>query len=547
MTDMLSSRTERQEPTSALVDASEVSFQAPAPYSWLRHGEEPAGRLELDMRHAYFEAMRRCYEATGALMAAFHIQHVVHGYVYIRKPSGEEEAAAERLRAHQERGQALLDRQTNYFEAEVRSTVEEIVERLRHHPPVSAPLSDLVRHLEECIEAFADVMGDLHWRLAFSVRFEWPEIYAEITGRPAGEASELMRGLVTETTHMIRRLRSLARRVQADHELGRLVEAGDIEALRSTNASPAVRSFWAAFRRMLRRWGLRTGVGYGSRATPNSPSWNMRPSIPLTMIATYARSDLDRIDRQEAEAKKERSRALSRVRRALRDDPERLARFEHASVLAEAFSRVMEDHNHLLDQSMAALRREAADVVGRRLVRDGRIDHPDDVGHLALTELRALACGEAPADLRTLVAERRGVLEAQARLEAPEKLGPPTQSVREQYAVTGEGLKDGVLHGVPASAGRYTGPARLATSPTDIDHLEEGDVLVTHDTGPDWTPVFSILGAVVLDRGAVNQHAAVIAREFGIPAVVGTMEATTAIADGQMVTVDGSTGTVELA
>jgi pyruvate,water dikinase len=111
----------------------------------------------------------------------------------------------------------------------------------------------------------------------------------------------------------------------------------------------------------------------------------------------------------------------------------------------------------------------------------------------------------------------------------------------------GEGLDGHVLRGVAASAGRYTGRARVAAKTVEPPDVADGDILVAADAGPAWTPIFPVLGAVVLDSGAGFQHAAVMARELGIPAVLGCRDATSAITDGQTITVDGDAGVVELA
>src|SRR5206468_2346285 len=98
----------------------------------------------------------------------------------------------------------------------------------------------------------------------------------------------------------------------------------------------------------------------------------------------------------------------------------------------------------------------------------------------------------------------------------------------------------------PASAGSYEGPARVVLGPEDFDHLTRGDVLVAPVTSPAYNVVLPLLGAVVTDKGGTLCHAAIVSREFGIPAVVGTADATSRIPDGATVRVDGDAGTVEV-
>jgi phosphoenolpyruvate synthase/pyruvate phosphate dikinase len=104
----------------------------------------------------------------------------------------------------------------------------------------------------------------------------------------------------------------------------------------------------------------------------------------------------------------------------------------------------------------------------------------------------------------------------------------------------------GVVTGFAGSAGRVTGVARVVRSLADADALRPGDVLVAETTAPPWTPLFAVAVAVVTDSGGILSHSAVVAREYGLPAVVGARTATTAIPDGALVEVDGDAGTVRV-
>jgi len=102
-----------------------------------------------------------------------------------------------------------------------------------------------------------------------------------------------------------------------------------------------------------------------------------------------------------------------------------------------------------------------------------------------------------------------------------------------------------IVSGVPASPGVATGPVRIVRGPHEFDQLQPGEVLVAPFTAPAWTPLFTRAAAVVTDVGSAAAHASIVAREYGIPAVVGTGEATARLRNGMRVTVDGSTGNVE--
>jgi pyruvate,water dikinase len=105
---------------------------------------------------------------------------------------------------------------------------------------------------------------------------------------------------------------------------------------------------------------------------------------------------------------------------------------------------------------------------------------------------------------------------------------------------------EGVVSGTPASPGRYTGTVRVVMGEHEFEKMRAGDVVVCPATSPAWSVVFPTMGALVTDSGGILSHPAIIAREHGIPAVVGTGNATVVLMDGQRVTVDGSAGAVEL-
>ena len=203
-----------------------------------------------------------------------------------------------------------------------------------------------------------------------------------------------------------------------------------------------------------------------------------------------------------------------------------------------------------MEQMATGSMREAIFAVGSIFVDRGDIDDPDDVLHLSMEELRTFATDKAPADLGEIVAERTKLRDWQAKLEPPAKIGngplPEDPFAGMGEAPSGMGFEDGVLKGVPASRGRVTGTARVMIRGEGIPKIHPGDILVAENAGSDWTPVLSILGGIVLDSGSVMQHAALVAREYRIPAVIMTKDATSVIKEGMSVTVDGDAGIVEL-
>ncbi|MEK6224723.1 MAG: PEP/pyruvate-binding domain-containing protein [Chloroflexota bacterium] len=175
--------------------------------------------------------------------------------------------------------------------------------------------------------------------------------------------------------------------------------------------------------------------------------------------------------------------------------------------------------------------------VGAELADRGLLETADDVFFLTLPELRRAFGGE---DLRETVVERREVYRReQGRRHIPRVLlSDGTDAETELPAAT-----DGGIRGTPASPGIARGIARVILSPVGA-RLEPGEVLVAPSTDPGWTPLFLTAGALVMEMGGMMSHGAVVAREYGIPAVVGVPDATGRITTGEHITVDGSAGTV---
>src|SRR2546423_169346 len=180
-----------------------------------------------------------------------------------------------------------------------------------------------------------------------------------------------------------------------------------------------------------------------------------------------------------------------------------------------------------------------APPVGAELADRALLDTADDAFFLTLSELRRAIAGE---DLRHNVAERREIYRReQGRRHIPRVLlSDGTDAETELPAAT-----DSAIRGTPASPGVARGVARVIRSPVGA-RLEPGEVLVAPSTDPGWTPLFLTAGALVMEMGGMMSHGAVVAREYGIPAVVGVPDATDRITTGEHVTVDGSAGTVAI-
>jgi phosphohistidine swiveling domain-containing protein len=188
---------------------------------------------------------------------------------------------------------------------------------------------------------------------------------------------------------------------------------------------------------------------------------------------------------------------------------------------------------------LIALARSELAPVGAELAARGLLEAGDDVFFLDLREVRSALAG---ADHRSVVAARReGYARELRRRHVPRVL--LSDGTEPEALATPGTAPDGALVGTPASAGTVTATARVVLDPVGA-HLEPGEVLVAPSTDPGWTPLFLTAGALVMEMGGANSHGAVVAREYGIPAVVGVPGATSRITTGMRVTVDGASGVV---
>ncbi|HEY3523710.1 MAG TPA: PEP-utilizing enzyme [Candidatus Limnocylindrales bacterium] len=214
------------------------------------------------------------------------------------------------------------------------------------------------------------------------------------------------------------------------------------------------------------------------------------------------------------------------------------------------------DHHFYIDQGANAHVRLVLMAIGRTLVETGRLDRPDDVMFLRYNELRMLIGDASAIDARAIVAERRADREAAAKLHPRNWIGTATPSqLAFPYLVNWgyperfwqeQGADGERITGIAGSPGTVEGVARVVRTIDEFDDVTDGDILVCQMTNPAWVVLFTKIAGLVTDTGGTTSHPAVLSREFGIPAVVGTSVATHLIATGDRIRVDGTNGVVEV-
>ena len=261
-------------------------------------------------------------------------------------------------------------------------------------------------------------------------------------------------------------------------------------------------------------------------------------------VPIFSAQTSNAVDRSSARDR--RLAAEAAARSALAGSGRRLARFEKLLAHAQHLQHIREAQMTGLSSAWPVMRR-AVERIGEALAETGRISRADDVFFIEHDEMLQ-AIGGRRIDAAT-VTRRRTERNSAKRLVPPDWVGRMPTMTRVAFEITNRAFGarrnlDAIVTGVPASAGRATGPVRLVLGPSDFDSVKPGDVVVAPLTAPAWTPLFSKAAAIVTDVGSGLAHASIIAREFGIPAVVGCGDATRRLSNDQYVIVDGTDGSI---
>ncbi len=301
-------------------------------------------------------------------------------------------------------------------------------------------------------------------------------------------------------------------------------------------------------------------------------SWNDDLSVPLSALPHYITlvKQGESLERPTERLREERKRIIDEYRSLLGSDDERAA-FDQMLAVSHLVFPYVEDHKFYCEHWLTTSFFNKVREFGSLLLRYEVLDRQDDIFQLHYTEveqalanvMNSWAAGSPPSNrdhFKPIVAERRAMLKVLAEWQAPPAIGPMPDNIEDPalqmlWGITTETLHSWAapdltnsndLKGYAASAGVVEGVARVLRSITDFGEIQEGDILVCPVTHPSWSPLFSKLKAAVSDIGGTMSHMAIVAREYGMPAVVGTGSATKRIQSGQRIRVDGDRGIVTI-
>ena len=293
----------------------------------------------------------------------------------------------------------------------------------------------------------------------------------------------------------------------------------------------------------------------------NLPTWVEDPTPALVNVKQFLLKggsfNLDEERHKLAEKREEAEKeVLAKVPQEMRSWFEQLMR------LAQKSGVFSEEHDHYLDLYTHAMMRRSALGLGRRFTQLGTLDHPEDIFFLNPEEVRRAGVNPDQFNLRYIVDRRKAEWEEWKKTPNPPailKEGFDLDQAMQVLVKSNDPIALKVvvgsmpqvrpelkadLYGTCGSPGVAEGTARVIFSEDELHLVKEGDILVAASTSPSWTPIFSMIKGVVVDRGASLSHAAIVGREYGIPVVMNVFEGTAKIKSGQKVKVDANLGTV---
>jgi pyruvate,water dikinase len=486
------------------------------------------------------------------------VVRILHGYMYqaMVPTAGTPEELQARGQRAETRLMDVVGRLGEQWEQGWLPEIRAHLAAMEASDPRAASEAQLVAMLDD-YDARLARLWEIHFEIvlpAYIVVSEFDELYRDLFDGEGFDAYRLLHGFPTKTFEVGRDLWRLGRLALESPEVTMVLEtdaAVDVPARLEQFADG--RAFLTELSRHLARYGHRT-TNWGL----STPSFIEDPRPVLKVLKDYVGQPDDADPSRElARLVAEREAAVADARERLRGYPAAVVgQFEAMLEAAQVGLRLTEDHGFYIDAYAVSLARELVSEVGQRLAAAAVIAHPDDVLMLRGEEIRDALADLTRSDLRVRVAERRRHLARYAEVDPPAMLGtlpagPPPESpftrLTTKFSGAPAGAEEpGVVAGAPGSAGTATGVARVVRSLADAARLKPGEILVAETTAPPWTPLFAVAAAVVTDTGGILSHSAVVAREYGIPAVVGAGRATTAIADGDVVEVDGDAGTVRI-
>ncbi len=479
---------------------------------------------------------------------------LVNGYMFETKIAD----APDVTKQKQQRAHAILDehiadlprRWYDEFEPELRRDLA----AWRAFDLPDATWDGLAQHFAQMTERMVR-----HWEIHFFTVFPvlhstrvLSQLYEKLTGDHDEQAPYiLVAGFPNKTTERdmaLWQLTELARQSPAVTNAFTAHAPNVLMPVLRALSDPASQNFVAVLDDYRSQYGER---GEGSL---HLPTWHEDPTFVLMVIKAYLagarREPATELQAVANEREQMIAETLTKIPVSERDA------FMQTLQRAQAIAPLRETHAFYIDQASVAHFRYAVVEMAKRLAQMGVLKKPDDVFYLELNELREVIHYPESANVKALIAQRRTDHARWSQLAAPSAIGtPPTepQSSDPEQAKFFRPINTDVpaghiseLKGAAGSRGLARGRAVVVLSEREFARVQPGDILVCATTFPPWTPLFRVISGLVTDAGGVLSHGAIVAREYKLPAVVGTGIATRVIGDGTLLEVDGTKGVVKI-
>ncbi|MEO6012526.1 MAG: PEP-utilizing enzyme [Devosia sp.] len=443
----------------------------------------------------------------------------------------------------------------DWWRDRIRPEIERNFEYIDGFDTKKASLTALAILLEDAMDIH-DRHWKIHWMLNFSQFSSTMALNGAISELKPNAKPDLMGRLQNSVDDKnwdsIEQLWQMKEEIKTDSILKQAFEVETAKGvLAALEASPRGKTFLAEKLRPYQE-------AFGHKAIWSHevcfPLWRENPGPIIEAIRGYIITDydypktIDAVHRDLAGAVKELMDGVPAG--------EGRDRLQSALDMSLKMNPLTPDHHFFIDQGTNARLRTVLIAIGHKLVELDVIDDAEDIVFLRYNELRALIGDQKAYDARTLVSDRRDEREESSAIRPPEWVGTATEEALAFPYASLWGFpekfhrkpasKTGEIKGLAASPGVIEGPARLVMTVEEFDQVKKGEILVCRMTNPAWVVLFTKIAGLVTDAGGSASHSAVVAREFGLPAVVGTSYATQQIKTGDRVRVNGTTGVVDI-
>ena len=415
--------------------------------------------------------------------------------------------------------------------------VDKLKFMLEEFDPITVAPGDWTATLQKHDEEYRRVFAGVHRnavgpsRLATS---NFLDAYVELFGEQnRHQGMALLQGFPNRSLDRACALWDLSRIMRNNDSIRNLTNVKDLEP-----TTPEEHDFLNKFDEMLNFFGSTTNNGL-----QDLPNWREGSQIPLSIIRSYAAQDDSKSPRQASMKQRETRLSLEEAVRSPENQTSTSQDLVKLMEMAQELMPNLEDHNLLCDQQCVSSSRKRWLNIGAFMVSKHMLDNEVEVFFYTREEL-INALENTSLIPQEELSIRQNMLKAYRSMPPPLYLGEPPKNFQEITDIPSEGHSQSILKGIPASPGTHRGVARVFQSIDEAGSLQQGEILVVRALTPPWTPYVSVAGAIVTNSGGALSHGAVVAREFGIPAIVGTTNGTALIPDKSVISIDGNSGII---